>query len=82
MEEKGIMQAKEREFGGKGFQQSMKTMKGEEEQEADEEDERDRVAPNMERAMVAHTPRSSVGSQKGRKGQAKETRVLSWADLQ
>ena len=44
---KGEHASKGGEFGGKGFQQSVKTMKGEEEQEADEEDERDRVAPNM-----------------------------------
>ena len=35
------------EFGGKGFQQSIKMMKGEEEQGTDEEDERVQVAPNM-----------------------------------
>ena len=33
--------------GGKGFQQSVKMLKGEEEQETDEKDERVQVAPNM-----------------------------------
>ena len=42
--------------GGKGFQQSVKMLKGEEEQETDEEDEQVRMAPNMV-GILAHSPR-------------------------
>ena len=43
--------------GGKGFQQTVKMLKGEEEQEADEEDERVQVPPNMGLAQAMTDPR-------------------------
>ena len=74
---KGEHASKGGEFGGKGFQQSVKTMKGVEEQEADEEDERGRVAPNM--GVGGSHPKATSDPGKEEK-EKKETRVLSWAD--
>ena len=74
---KGEHASKGGELGGKGFQQSVKTMKGEEEQDADEEDERGRVAPNMGAGGSHPQATSDPGKEEKEK---KETRVLSWAD--
>ena len=65
------------EKGGKGFQQSVKMLKGEEDQEADGEDERGRVAPIME-AGGSHPQATSDPGKKEK--EEKEARVLRWSD--
>ena len=63
------------EDGGKGVQQSVKMLKGEEE-EADEEDERVQVAPNMGAGSSYHQATTDPEAAEGKEG----TRKMRWAD--
>ena len=61
------------EDGGKGIQQqSMKMMKGEEEQVTDEEDERVQVAPNMG-AGGSHPPGHAGSGGRSSRGKGRNT---------
>ena len=62
---------------GKGFQENVKMVKSEVEQEADEADERGRVAPNMGVGSSHPQATSDPGEEEMEK---KEARVLRWAD--
>ena len=69
------------EDGGKGIQQqSMKMMKGEEEQVTDEEDERVQVAPNMG-AGGSH-PQAMLDPEEEAVEEKEGTRKLRWADCE
>ena len=69
------------EDGGKGIQQqSMKMMKGEEEQVTDEEDERVQVAPNMG-AGGSH-PQAMLDPEEEADEEMGGTRNLRWADCE
>ena len=64
--------------GGKGVEQSVKMLKGEEEQETDEEDERVQVAPDMG-ARGSH-PQTMLDPEEEAVEEERGTRKLRWAD--